>query len=168
MMIDDADIVDSGTCQLETWVDLHRNSTEYWAMPACNIADKWELSIGGAWQDNHSQANGRAFEAQAKIPVLNGWSEQVNFALALAYEYQHEESEGENTWVLNVPMSIPLGSENITWHNNLGTTFEQSDKNWQLTWGTGVEYDYTNSLSFYAEVFSESDERPWFQLATGY
>lgn len=168
MVIDDADIVDTGTCQLEIWADRHKDSVEYWAMPACNIAGQWELSLGGAWQDNRHQANGRAFEVQAKMPIFKEVSEHFAIAIAAAYEHQYDNSKSSPTWSLNIPLSLFLGSDKLAWHNNIGTSFEQNERHWQLNWGTGLEYDLTARASAYVEVFSESGERPWFQLAGGY
>lgn len=48
MVADDARIVDAKACQLESWVKKNRNSTEYWALPACNFTGNLELTMGGA------------------------------------------------------------------------------------------------------------------------
>lgn len=37
MITDDARTVDAKACQVETWVKFNRDSTEYWALPACNF-----------------------------------------------------------------------------------------------------------------------------------
>ncbi len=36
MYTDDARIVDPKSCQVESWIRFNRDSTEYWALPACN------------------------------------------------------------------------------------------------------------------------------------
>jgi hypothetical protein len=47
MLTDDARIVDPKSCQLESWVRDSKHVTEYWALPACNVGENLELTIGG-------------------------------------------------------------------------------------------------------------------------
>ena len=48
MLTDDARIVDPKSCQLESWVRDSKHMTEYWALPACNVAENTELTIGAS------------------------------------------------------------------------------------------------------------------------
>ena len=48
MLTDDARIVDPKSCQLESWVRDSKNVTEYWALPACNVGENLEVTIGGS------------------------------------------------------------------------------------------------------------------------
>jgi hypothetical protein len=48
MITDDARIVDAKACQLESWVKKNPDSTERWALPACNFTGNLELTFGGA------------------------------------------------------------------------------------------------------------------------
>ena len=47
MLTDDARIVDPKACQLESWVRDSKHTTEYWALPACNVGENTEITIGG-------------------------------------------------------------------------------------------------------------------------
>src|SRR4051812_39609525 len=47
MITDDARVVDPKACQVETWVRRNRESTELWALPACNPTGHFEVSFGG-------------------------------------------------------------------------------------------------------------------------
>ena len=44
---DDARLTTAGSCQLETWTRMYRDSTEFWALPACNPGGNLELTAGG-------------------------------------------------------------------------------------------------------------------------
>ncbi len=46
MLTDDARIVDPKSCQLESWVRDSKHVTEYWALPACNVGENLEVTIG--------------------------------------------------------------------------------------------------------------------------
>jgi hypothetical protein len=48
MITDDARIVDAKACQLESWIKKNPDSTEIWALPACNFTGNLELTLGGA------------------------------------------------------------------------------------------------------------------------
>ena len=65
MVVDDASIVDPGTCQLETWLAFESHRREAWFLPACNVGGNLELTFGA--RDAHQTgATGLAWEAQAK------------------------------------------------------------------------------------------------------
>lgn len=64
--------------------------------------------------------------------------------------------------------NIHDGSEALLWHNNLGTTWGSEDKKLRLTWGTGLEHEFTDTVSLYAEIFGEGSEAPTFHIAAGY
>ena len=48
LVTDDAAIVESKSCQVESWIDFARDARAYWAVPACNFTGHFELSVGGA------------------------------------------------------------------------------------------------------------------------
>ena len=48
MITDDARLTDAGACQMETWVHIHQDEREFWALPACNPGGNFELTLGGA------------------------------------------------------------------------------------------------------------------------
>lgn len=59
---DDARLTTAGSCQLESWTRLYPNSTELWALPACNPTGNLEITVGGGaaklgeatgWTDNY-------------------------------------------------------------------------------------------------------------------
>ena len=168
MEIDDAGIVDQGTCQLEAWADTRRHSEGYWLMPACNIGGNLELSLGGGFQHEKHADHGKTISVQAKTVVIEGLAEHLDVAVSVGYDFHRIDGNAEREWTLNVPVTMALGSEQLLWHNNIGTVFEQEDEHWLLTWGTGLEYAATERVSLYAEIFGESGARPFYQLATGY
>ena len=57
MSTDDAAVVDTGSCQMESWVQRNAIQTEWWAVPACGVAPGWELAAGTA--SVRSRSDGR-------------------------------------------------------------------------------------------------------------
>ena len=53
MIVDDARIIDAGSCQLEAWRRFNRDSQENWALPGCNPAGNIEFLawLGGPGPD---------------------------------------------------------------------------------------------------------------------
>jgi hypothetical protein len=66
MITDDARIVDAKVCQLESWVKKTPDSTETWALPACNFTGNLELTLGGALTREDGQTRTTDVQAQGK------------------------------------------------------------------------------------------------------
>src|SRR5690349_17123527 len=66
LITDDARIVDAKACQVETWVRHNTDSTEYWALPACNPTGNVELTVGGALTRELGETHTTDVQAQAK------------------------------------------------------------------------------------------------------
>lgn len=67
MLTDDARVVDAKSCQLETWVRENIDSTEYWALPACNFTGNLELTVGGAIAKDNNNTETTDIVYQAKL-----------------------------------------------------------------------------------------------------
>ena len=83
MITDDARTVDAKSCQLETWVKFNRDSTEYWALPACNFTGNLELTLGGARGEDDGGIRTSDMVLQGKTvfkPLeANGWAWGLGF-----------------------------------------------------------------------------------------
>src|SRR3954452_18959027 len=78
LITDDARIVDGKSCQLETWRRRNQDSTEYWALPACNPTGNAEITMGGALVSEAGELHTSDVQAQVKALFktleANGWS----------------------------------------------------------------------------------------------
>jgi hypothetical protein len=83
MLTDDARIVDPKSCQLESWVRDSKHVTEYWALPACNVGENLEVTIGGSLegQGGHSSVANELYQIKSILqPIaLN----QTGFSIVL-------------------------------------------------------------------------------------
>ena len=57
MLTDDARIVDPKSCQLESWARDSKHVTEYWALPACNVGENLEVTIGGSLESGNGHSS---------------------------------------------------------------------------------------------------------------
>ena len=168
MITDDARVVDPKACQLESWIKFNRNSTEYWALPACNPLGFFELTYGGA--RIHEDSNGSAFTdniLQVKTIVkpleANGWG----WGIAAGTD-RHLHREAANGWpgdsYMYVPLSVSFRDDDVVMHVNGGVTRHRDlDRN-IVTWGLGSEIKLRDDLYLIPETFSLDRGRPFFQL----
>ena len=69
MITDDARLTDAGACQMETWVHIHQDEREFWALPACNPGGNFELTLGGALAYTDGQKQHGALLVQGKTLI---------------------------------------------------------------------------------------------------
>lgn len=94
MITDDARIVDAKSCQLESWVKSRKDSTEFWAQPACNFTGNLELTLGAARtrEDGSSRTTDVVIQGKTLFKELqpNGWG----WGLAVG-NARHPNDEGQ-------------------------------------------------------------------------
>ena len=73
MLTDDARIVDPKACQLESWIRDSKHITEYWALPACNVSENLEVTIGGSLEgeNGHSSFANELYQIKSIIQPIN-------------------------------------------------------------------------------------------------
>ena len=83
MLMDDARIVDPKSCQLESWVRDSKNVTEYWALPACNVSENLEVTIGGSLEGEggHSSFANELYQMKSIIQPIA--PNQTGFSIVL-------------------------------------------------------------------------------------
>jgi len=155
MITDDARITDSKACQLESWVKRNRDSTEYWALPACNFTGNLELTLGGAVTHDDSGAHTSDIVMQGKTLLrpleTNGWGMALSFGMD---RHPDMERSGRD-WYANVPISFSLRDDQFILHTNIGWLREQESRDNRLTWGLGSETQLTEKTWLIAETFGQ-------------
>jgi hypothetical protein len=166
MITDDARIVDAKACQLETWVKKHPDSTEYWALPACNFTGNLELTFGGALGKDAEGTETTDVVLQGKTLFKtvepNGWG------LGLAFGgVRHPPVEAEGNLVGDlyayVPASFSFRDDRFVLHANLGVLHEKEAKRYRTTWGLGSETQLVERAWLIAEVFGQNEGKPFYQ-----
>lgn len=163
MVVDDADIVDARSCQLESWVQRASAGNEYWMLPACNFTGNVEWTLG-ALRVSESGERGHAVAAQAKILLrpleTDGWGAAVALGVVSG---RHDGDRGRD-WSVSAPVSWSLRGDAVLIHANLGWQQTHASRTGGVTWGLGTETRLGNSSWLLAEVYDEEQGAASFQL----
>jgi hypothetical protein len=171
MITDDARVVDPKACQVESWVRRNVDSTEFWALPACNPTGHFEFTLGGARTWEHGESAFTDLQIQAKTVVrpleTDGWG--VAFA---AGTVKHPRRETANGWpgdaYFYVPVSIAFNNDQWVVHLNAGAVNRRDEKRTLATWGLGNEIRLRDDLYFIPEIFRSDFGRPFYQVGFRY
>lgn len=167
MITDDARLTDAGACQVETWVHMHREQREFWALPACNPGGNFELTFGGAlaYADGRKQSGAMLVQGKTLFKPLdtNGWG------LGLAAGYATPPgSEQSGSPYFYIPLSFSLADDQLVIHTNLGNLRERETRKNRLTWGVGGELQATERLYVIAESYGQDQGSAFFQTGLRY
>jgi hypothetical protein len=162
MMTDDARITDAKACQLESWVKKNPDSTEWWALPACNFTGNLELTVGGALtrEAGHSRTTDTVIQGKTLFRTLeaDGWG------IGLAAGTVGRPQADARDWYAYVPASFSFADEAVVIHGNLGWQRAGDVRRERLTWGLGSETRLGENTWLIAEVFGENQGKPFHQL----
>lgn len=162
MITDDARIVDSRACQVESWVRDGRRSAEYWALPACNFTGNLELTLGAARtrEDGHTRTTDVVVQGKALFKPLdtNGWG------IGLAAGMDQHPQAGARDWYAYMPASFSFRADTLVTHTNLGWLRAGETGRDHLTWGLGTEARLSEETWLVAEVFGQDRDASFRQL----
>lgn len=162
LITDDARIVDPKACQVESWVKRNRDSTEYWAIPACNFTGNLEVALGGA--RTHDATGTRTSDVQMQAKTLfkplqtNGWG------IGLAVGTVRHPDIDRRDWYAYVPTSFSLRDDAVVVHTNVGFLRDGALRSDRLTWGLGTEVRLAERSWLIAETFGQQHGKALHQL----
>ena len=172
MNTDDANVVDPGSCQLESWVKNSGLGTERWALPGCNFFGDVEITLGGSSQG--SKADGSS--DWTLIQFKKRWVKLQPGHWGLSTSVGHVDGRGPNHGLpsnsllypvrdgyVNVPMSY-LSHSGWVVHLNAGWIQHQLDQKDRPTWGIGGELPISARSYLIAETYGEAATRARYQI----
>lgn len=163
MITDDARLTDTGACQVESWMHIHRSNREFWALPACNPSGNLELTVGGALSRVSGEAESGAVVIQGKTLFKPLETNGVGVGLAVGYASQPGNSHASNPYFY-MPVSFSLADDRLVIHTNLGYTRERENRDNRLTWGAGNELQLTAQTWLIAEAYGQDRGTPFLQF----
>ena len=169
MLTDDARIVDPKACQLESWVRDSKHTTEYWALPACNVGENTELTIGGSLEgeNGHSSFASELYQIKSIIRPIALNQTGYSIVLGNGRDPKRTTSKVIQDWYLNVPISYPY-NDRLVIHTNLGVTHLTDEKTEKINWGLSSEYNYNERVDLISEVFNQYSNNTYFQFGLRY
>ena len=168
LVTDDARVVDPSACQVESWVRKNRDSTETWALPACNFTGNLELTFGGARTRDSDEGGTYASDLQFQGKTLfkplepNGWGMGL-----VAGTVRHPQLPARD-WFAYVPMSFSFVDDRFVVHVNAGWLREGESGRQRGTWGIGSETRLHPRLFFIAEVYGQNEGKASHQVGVRY
>jgi len=167
LVTDDASLVDAKACQLESWIQKNRGSTEYWALPACNFTGNLELTFGGSrFSDAEAtQTANVTFQGKTLFKPLkpNDWG--IGFVAGHAGRV---DGAADSQWYAYVPASFSFHDDRFQLDINAGWMRDSQDRRDHLTWGIAAETLIAKRISLVAEVFNQGEDKPSFQIGFRY
>ncbi len=166
MITDDARVVDPRSCQVESWVRRSGGSSEYWALPACNLLDV-EVALGGAHGRDETGALKTEVVAQAKTIIRplepDGWG----WGVAVG-NLNHPSVDSARAMLgdvyFNLPASFAFRGDDFVLHLNAGVLRERATAQGRATWGIGSETRLGERLFLIAESFGQGGSGGFGQL----
>ena len=170
---DDARLTTAGSCQVESWTRFYSNSTEVWALPACNPGGNLELTLGGGqarYQDpSLTGSEDYVFQAKTLFKPLetNGWW----WGAAVGTVRHPKVNPGPNLFgnsYVYFPFSASFADDRLVMHLNTGWLHDKALSRERLTWGVGSEVNANERLTIVAESFGDNDANPYWQTGARY
>ena len=171
MITDDARVVDPKSCQVESWVQKNRGSTEYWALPACNFTGNLELTLGGARiRDNAGvRTTDVVFQGKTLFKPLepNGWAVGLTFGNIRHPDVPPARGAMGDLYAY-VPASFSFQGDRFVLHTNLGWLHEKETGRHRMPWSIGSETQLNERIWLIAETFGQNRGKPSYQAGFRY
>lgn len=167
MITDDARLVDPRACQVESWARRNRDSTEFWALPSCNVTGNLELTFGGAVGRDSGGTRTTDVVLQGKTLLRrmepNGWG--VGLVLG---NVRHPAINRDRNLLGDVygyvPASFSYLDDRFVLHVNVGVLRDRHARRDRITWGIGSESQLSDRTWLIAETFGQNTGRPFLQI----
>lgn len=168
---DDARLTTAGSCQLESWTRLYRDSQEFWALPACNPGGNFEVTAGGGRARNDGEAATSDYVFQGKTLFRPLSTNDWGWGLAVGKVMHPGVNPGPNllgNTYFYLPVSFSFNDDKLIVHTNLGMLHDKASDRNSGTWGIGGEFQLTPRLLGIAESFGDSRHNPYWQVGARY
>ena len=170
-MTDDARLTTSGSCQLESWTRIYKDSTQKWALPACNPTGNFEVTLGGGHTKDKGEVSTNDYVLQGKSLFRELNTNDYGWGLAVGTVNHPSKVQGPNALgntYAYVPLSISTLDDKVIYHTNLGWLRDKETRENQMTFGFGAEIQARDRVLAIAEVFGNNKERPYWQTGARY
>lgn len=163
---DDARLTNAESCQFESWTRIYPNSTEAWALPACNPTGNFEVTLGSGLSMANATKDVADYVIQAKILFkaleTNGWG--IGFAVGKVYHPAVTPSANQlgNTYAY-IPFSTSFNDDKIVMHLNVGVLHDHASNKDSVTWGVGGEFKASPRLTGILEAYGDHQSSPFAQ-----
>lgn len=172
LVTDDARLTNAHSCQLESWMRSYQGGQELWALPACNLGENFEITLGGGTYHNrddhyHTEDWIAQFKTLFKPLETNGWG--VGFAVGRVMhpDIQAGPNQLGNTYFY-IPVSFSMKDDDVIVHVNMGMLRDRQEDRDKVNMGVGSEFKLGGNFKGVAEVFGDHTQNPFYQVGLRY
>ncbi len=170
---EDANTLDDGACQLESWVNRTRaNTTETFAVPACAFLGI-EAQLGTLWRHEagDTRLSGQFFQMKHAFRKVSEGEWGIGLVAGLT---RHRVRESQTDWgdpYVIVPFSFGIGEDKDSrWlvHLNVGNSRNREEARNITLWGVAFEKPVTERFTVLGEVYGENASHPFYRAGGRY
>jgi len=172
LVTDDARLTNAHGCQLESWMRSYQGGQELWALPACNLGENFEITLGGgSYRNNddnyHTEDWVAQFKTLFKLLETNGWGIGFAAGRVMHPDIQPGPNQLGNTYFY-VPVSFSLRDDDVIVHVNVGMLRDRQEDRNKVNMGVGSEFKLGGNFKGVAEVFGDHTQNPFYQVGLRY
>jgi hypothetical protein len=170
-MTDDARLTTAGSCQLESWTRIYRDSNEKWAFPACNLTGNFEITAGGGHFKTTGEVATNDYVLQGKSLYRELKTNDYGWGLAVGQINHPSTTAGPNSLgntYAYIPLSISTMNDKVIYHTNLGWLRDKLTNENRMTYGFGAEIQTGGRFMLIAETFGDNKAKPFWQTGARY
>jgi hypothetical protein len=172
LVTDDARLTNAHGCQLESWMRSYQGGQELWALPACNLGENFEITLGGgSYRNNDDNYHTEDWVAQFKTlfkPLeTNGWGIGFAAGRVMHPDIQPGPNQLGNTYFY-IPVSFSLRDDDVIVHVNVGMLRDRQEDRNKVNMGVGSEFKLGGNFKGVAEVFGDHTQNPFYQVGLRY
>jgi hypothetical protein len=172
LVTDDARLTNAHSCQLESWMRSYKGGQELWVLPACNLGENFEITLGGgSYHNNDDNYHAEDWVAQFKTlfkPLeTNGWGIGFAAGRVMHPDIQPGPNQLGNTYFY-IPVSFSLRDDDVVVHVNVGMLRDRQEDRNKVSMGVGSEFKLGGNFKGIAEVFGDHTQNPFYQLGVRY
>ncbi|WP_029146966.1 hypothetical protein [Methylophilus sp. 5] len=172
LVTDDARLTNAHSCQLESWMRSYKGGQELWALPACNLGENFEITLGGgSYRNNddnyHTEDWVGQFKTLFKPLETNGWGIGFAAGRVMHPDIQPGPNQLGNTYFY-IPVSFSLRDDDVIVHVNVGMLRDRQEDRNKVSMGVGSEFKLGGNFKGIAEVFGDHTQSPFYQFGVRY
>lgn len=150
----------------------YEGGQELWALPACNLGENFEVTLGGGSYhntDDHYRTEDwvAQFKTLFKPLETNGWGIGLAVGRVMHPDIQAGPNQLGNTYFY-IPVSFSLRDDDVIVHWNVGMLRDRQEDRNKVNMGLGSEFKLAGRFKGVAEVFGDHTQNPFYQFGLRY
>lgn len=167
LITDDAETTPKGVCQLESWVQRNKQSTELWGLPTCGVTDSFEITAGGGY--SNTGKTDYIFQTKNRLTSLS--THEIGTGIIIGAVAHPEITKNANqiaNYYAYVPFSFSLSNDQNLFHTNVGWRYDKDTQEHNTIWRVGFEIPFNASWSSVGETYGDYRKNSYWQLGLRY